>query len=97
MAHGRGKGAFGWDNYDFSHLLRRDFRDDHGSDGWDETPYRKTGKDKKKFVRKGCPENNNGPHVYIWVDYDSEWLCGYEIKICCGCLKRAPHHRIRIK
>lgn len=38
-------------NYCMSRGERRDFRHDHGSDGWDETPYRKPG-NRKKVCKK---------------------------------------------
>lgn len=60
---------------------------------WDEdelVDYRRLAKNKEKKPRAGCPENNNGSHVWVWVPYVSSWSGmpwdGYEQKVCCGCL-----------
>ena len=68
--------------------------------GWEETPYRKSSVKKKRKKAKGCPENNGGAHVYIWIDWDTRWPWSdatYEIKVCCGCLHRAPNKSFRRK
>jgi hypothetical protein len=80
----------------------RDFRQDK-SDGYDETPHRKT-KTKKSNKHVGCPGNNDGPHVYVWtreaywrpVWYWNSWfwsLSDYEYRICAGCYKHKTHRR----
>ena len=65
---------------------------------WDEdelVDYRSTKKNKKK-KKRGCPENDFGPHVYVWVPYFTFWSDGrYEIKVCCGCEHRAPYKSFR--
>lgn len=67
----------------------KDIKRGAGEDAfWDEDElidYRPSRKSKKK-KKPGCPENNNGPHVWVWV----EWWPGsrYETKVCCGCEKR---------
>lgn len=65
-----------------------------------EVNYKPKKKKKVKRTRAGCPENNNGPHVYIWVPSEFDNLFkryfGFaqtERKICCGCLK--PAHKSR--
>lgn len=64
-------------------------------------PHRKKSKKKRPPKKKGCPENNFGSHVYVWIDYDDSWLWyskrEYEIKVCCGCLKRANTNSFRRK
>jgi hypothetical protein len=51
----------------------RDFRQDHGSDGFEETKYRKTGgKKKPRHVRVGCPGNDGKAHVYVWTSENEE-------------------------
>jgi len=61
-------------------------------------------KTEKVKNRPGCPENDYGPHVYVWTSetYNSEnslfvrvfgWS-KWEEKICCGCRKRANKHRL---
>ena len=63
-------------------------------------------KDKVKKTRSGCPENNYGPHIYLWVPYMWEytgvvrkgtWFERYEEKVCCGCEKRARVKSFRRK
>lgn len=84
------------------HRKQKDFRHDHGSDGFDETPYRKKSSSPVK-KRTGCPGNDGGAHVYVWEKdfvWESYWnsFTGtqgprpyhYEYKICCGCDKRFP-------
>lgn len=84
---------------------RRDFR--HGgvplSDFDEEAPYKKKSKKKRPAKKRGCPENDYGPHVYVWVptsqvydwwpDYDDGFYEKHgfhrrEHKICCGCGKK---------
>lgn len=69
-------------------------------------PYRKKrGKSRAKKEKRGCPENNFGPHIYVWVPstlmyewwpeaghdnfYDKHGFFRREVKTCCGCDKRA--------
>jgi hypothetical protein len=68
---------------------------------WDEDELvdyvrQKRGKPKKPKA-KGCSENNGKGHVYVWVPYHSCWWPDgkYEIKVCCGCLKRAQRKSFR--
>src|SRR5690242_5904486 len=49
---------------------------------------------KKSKPRKGCPANDGKAHIYVWVLYSAEevwWSTDaqYEIKVCCGCERRA--------
>lgn len=58
---------------------------------------------KKRKPRKGCPGNDFGPHVYVWVPYgdfyeDYPWTSNrYEIKVCCGCLTRGGQKSFRVR
>jgi len=71
---------------------------------WDEdelVDHRKVSKKKRPRKKRGCPENNFGAHVYIWVTetryHYSFTAYGYvmdknkpytvENKTCCGCGK----------
>src|SRR5689334_17000767 len=56
---------------------------------------RKKGK-KRPSAKKGCPGNDDGPHVYIWVKVTKRYLrwngngfftMTYNEKTCCGCNK----------
>lgn len=70
---------------------RKDFRQDHGSDGWTETPYKKSAKKKKSKKRLGCPGNDGGAHVYVWVDETYStiyWTYSVSFQTCAGCLQR---------
>lgn len=84
----------GWDGDEDTHA---DFV--HG--GVDEDDFVDTIRYRKKAVKKnkrakGCPENNGGPHVYVWIPFDTWWSGGaYEIKVCCGCEHRAPRRSFR--
>jgi hypothetical protein len=53
-------------------------------------------KKKEKKVRAGCPGNDMGPHVYVWLPYAPCWSSNrYEVKVCCGCEKRSPNKSFR--
>lgn len=68
-----------------------------------EMPRRKKKPKKKSPSKRGCPENEFGPHIYVWEAGPPEWdwwpdytdtfyeRNGFhrrEYKICCGCGKR---------
>lgn len=93
----------GWDGEEDTHA---DFV--HGgvppSDFEDLVPYRKKrGKARKKKEKRGCPENDFGPHIYVWTPqvllyswwpekgadpfYDKYGFHRREVKTCCGCEK----------
>lgn len=64
---------------------------------WDEdelVDYRPSSKRKRPKKKKGCEGNDGKAHVYVWVPYVSSWTGevwkGYEQRICCGCMKKAP-------
>lgn len=65
--------------------------DDFDNDVKYRHPKRK--KKNKASQVKGCPENNNGSHVYVWVDEDEHpfhkvyGYSKYERQTCCGCGK----------
>lgn len=90
----------GWDHEEDNHA---DFK--HGGVGIEdfESPRHKKKSLKKKTGKRGCPGNDFGPHVYIWIDWDgrqdSLWFRDntYEIKVCCGCEKRAGSKSFRRK
>lgn len=68
---------------------------------WDEDElidYRRIGKRRDRKPRAGCPENNNGPHIYVWIPYVTWWSnAKCEIKVCCGCEKRPSSRSFRRK
>lgn len=93
------------DSYSARGIMVRDFRHTHDG-GYEETPHRKK-KNYQKKIRKGCPGNNNGAHVYVWTAefawdyYWEKYFFGanrYEYYICCGCKgrKRAPYIRRKV-
>lgn len=57
---------------------------------------------KKEKTRPGCPENNYGPHIYVWTtEFEEEDLFfkhyGYhkrEREFCAGCGKRRHGSRV---
>jgi hypothetical protein len=71
---------------------------------FEETNYQTRLKSNKKRPKKqrGCPENDFGPHVYVWIpmphaydwwDYDDDFYRHHgfhrrEAKVCCGCGKK---------
>lgn len=67
--------------------------------GEDEEVFFPKKRNKKKKVPRGCPGNDMGEHVYIWVPWVTNWWHeqDYEMKKCCGCEKRPPSGRIRRK
>lgn len=89
----------GWDHDKDSHA---DFVRGGVDEGDFEDLVRHRSKKKKpKRPKKGCPGNDMGPHVYVWVSlfetrtnswYD-EWAKKYEVKVCCGCEKRGSGWR----
>ena len=69
---------------------------------WDEdelVDYPKPSRKVRPKKKPGCSGNDGKSHVYVWVDYDPFWttLNEYEVKICCGCGKRAPRGGFRTK
>ena len=71
----------------------------NADDGWEETPHRKAGKTKARKRVPGCPENDGGPHVYVWTTEGMQKGLFFEYfgfhraehKICAGCRKGAPY------
>lgn len=72
---------------------------------WDEdelVDHQPASKKKKRSKRPGCPGNEGNAHVYVWVPYPASevwWRTDaqYEIKVCCGCEKRAHGKSFRRK
>ena len=93
----------GWDHEKDNHA---DFK--HGgvdpSDFEEEVVrHRKKRGKKRPPKKKGCPGNDFGPHVYVWVpkvyvfdwwpEYGVDKSNRYESKVCCGCNKSAGKTR----
>ena len=71
--------------------------------GWEETPYRPRRK-KETPKKRGCPENDFGPHIYVWTTLATNSWSQFleendsffgrhgfrrrEYKVCCGCGKQ---------
>lgn len=91
--------GFEYESYEkSSSLARRDFRHAHG--GPEELPAKILGKKRSnKEKRKGCPENDGGPHVYevvgeVWHLNGPSWYRNgqevyiHKFRMCVGCGKR---------
>ena len=91
----------GWDHDPDNHA---DFvRGAVTPDDFEETfRHKKKAQKKRPKKQRGCPENDFGPHVYVWVPskavydwwpeyvddfYDKHGIYRREVKTCCGCGK----------
>ena len=54
------------DNWNATSLITRDHRHDKSA-GYEETPHKKNPKKARPKKKKGCPGNDGGAHVYVWI------------------------------
>lgn len=102
MARNRNKPTRYPGKYDVKNY--KDLRQGAADDGfWDDenelVDYQSKKKKKDRPRVPGCPGNDGGSHVYVWInyEYDYPWFIRsktqYEIKVCCGCMKRGRGFR----
>lgn len=54
-------------DYCMGRNIRREFRQDHGSDGFEQAPHKKAAKPKKRKRLPGCAGNDGNAHIYVWT------------------------------